>query len=299
MIQKETTLNSIEQKLNASGNLTKALLSSTLPTGNSRLVEAMRYSTISSSKYIRSFYLTEIVKSLEIKESELLTLSSLAIEIIHTYSLIHDDLPAMDNDDMRRGKPTCHKEFDEATAILAGDSLLTFAFEILSSCKDHLDSVKQIKIVNIIAKAIGFEGMAGGQMLDIMFEKQKVSNSQIYLMQGMKTAQLFSACGQIAAVIADVNEERYNNIIKFSYAFGLCFQIIDDILDEVGDEIKIGKKINKDIEIGKARLVEAFGIEGAKQQASNLIQWGLKFVESEPNFCFYKNISNYIINRDH
>ena len=282
MTQEVAVLNSIEHNLIFCGQITKDLLLSILPAGNSRLVEAMRYSTISNSKYIRSFYLTQIAKSLEIENDQLLTLSSLAIEIIHTYSLIHDDLPAMDNDDMRRGKPTCHKQFDEATAILAGDSLLTFAFEIIS----------------IIAKAIGYEGMAGGQMLDIMFEKQQVSNSQICMMQGMKTAQLFSACGQIAAVIAGVSEERYANIMKFSYAFGLCFQIIDDILDEVGDEGKIGKKIKKDIGIGKARLVEIFGIDGAKQQAVNLIQWGLKFVKCEPNFSFYKDISDYIINRD-
>lgn len=296
---KEATLteNSIEFSLTSFANQMREHLKVYLPSAKFRLVEAMRYSAISNGKYLRSFYLTEILRTLNIEHSELTVLSAIAIEIIHTYSLIHDDLPAMDNDDLRRGKPTCHKQFDEATAILAGDSLLTFAFELLSDVRPGISIASQIKIINIIAKAIGYEGMAGGQMLDIMYEKKDIGIEQIYQMQGMKTAELFRASGHIAAIIAQVSEERCANIMKFSYCFGLSFQIIDDILDEIGDEIKIGKKTKKDISVGKARLVESFGIEGAKNQAINLINMGLRFVANEPNLEFYRHISGYLLNR--
>jgi geranylgeranyl pyrophosphate synthase len=299
MITETLSKSTIESNLSLFANQMRDLLSSYLPSSKFRLVDAMRYSAISNGKYLRSFYLTEIIRTLSIEDNELTTLAAIAIEIIHTYSLIHDDLPAMDNDDLRRGKPTCHRQFDEATAILAGDSLLTFAFELLSDFRQEISIDSQIKIINIIAKAIGYEGMAGGQMLDIMYEKKDIEIEKIYQMQGMKTAELFRACGHIAAIIANVSEERCGNIMKFSYCFGLSFQIIDDILDEIADETVIGKKTKKDIQIGKARLVETFGIEGAKIKATHLIKIGLEFVANEPNLEFYQQISSYLLDRKH
>jgi farnesyl diphosphate synthase len=289
----------VKSKLAAFAQMMQIQLSDVLPNGDARLIEAMRYSALSDSKYIRSFYINEIVKTLTGKSCEFAMRAGLAIEMIHTYSLIHDDLPAMDDDDLRRGKLTCHKYYDEATAILAGDSLLTFAFELLSDSSTYATAEMRIKIINVVAKSIGYCGMAGGQMLDMLYEKKPISLEQIYTMQGMKTAALFRACGQLAAIILNVDLYRTANIMKFSYALGLSFQIIDDILDEIGDVKKIGKHTKKDLESGKARLVENFGVDGAREQADRLLNWGLEYVKHESNFAFYQDIAHYIKTRQY
>jgi len=289
----------IMNEVNACSKEIYQYLSNLLPEEKFRLTAAMRYSLVSNGKCLRSFFLIQTAKGLGINDPDLLKLHAAVIEMIHTYSLIHDDLPAMDDDDTRRGKPSCHKQFDEATAILAGDSLLTLAFEILASDLNNIETAKKNQIILVLAQAIGYQGMAGGQMYDIMFEKQKVSNLEIYLMQGMKTARLFMACGHIAAIIAELPLEKCENIMKYSYALGLSFQIIDDILDEIGDEQLIGKKTKKDTNHGKARLIEAFGVNGTRDQAKLLMNWGRNFVKDEANYDFYKNLANYIINRNY
>lgn len=286
-------------EINACSKNLYSYLASLLPDDGFRLSVAMKYSLISNGKCLRSFFLIETAKSLGVEDKELLKLPAAVIEMIHTYSLIHDDLPAMDNDDIRRGKPSCHKKFDEATAILAGDSLLTLAFELLASEQNKIDIVQKNQIISILARAIGFQGMAGGQMYDMMFEMKEVPSSEIYLMQGMKTAELFMACGQIAAVLANSNQARLENIMKYSYALGLTFQIIDDLLDEIGDEHLIGKKTKKDTNKGKARLIDIFGIEEAKNQAKQLMNWGLHFVKNEPSYNFFKNLADFIIHREY
>ncbi|MBQ8465060.1 MAG: polyprenyl synthetase family protein [Alphaproteobacteria bacterium] len=246
-----------------------------LPDGNERrVVEAMRYSVTNGGKRLRPFLVTETGKLFGLSFEQTIN-TAVALECLHTYSLIHDDLPAMDNDDLRRGKPTCHKAFDEATAILAGDGLLTYAFEILAQEKTHPDSKIRNELISSLAKGAGaFNGMVAGQMLDL-FSEQKNNGLNpeklIKHIEEMKTGRLISFACKAGAILGQADSEQLEALHNYSRGIGIAFQITDDILDVVGDPKLMGKTLHKDKEQGKITFVNLYGLEKARSIASDLI----------------------------
>ena len=226
---------------------------------NTDLIKPIKYGLFPGGKKIRSKLIIDIGKIFKIKYQDLIRVSA-AVECIHSYSLIHDDLPCMDNDNLRRGKLSTHKKFGEATAILAGNSLLTLAFEILSEVNFNLDSKTKIKLINLLAKCSGHSGIAGGQFSDLSFENRKVSKRKIIEMQFKKTGKLFSFC----CVAPVIMSKKFNYIRKFEKVgldIGLLFQISDDLIDYTGSTKKVGKKTKKDLRKGKATLINLLGYE--------------------------------------
>jgi farnesyl diphosphate synthase len=237
------------------------------------LVEAMRYSALSRGKNIRSF-LTIVISEIFGNNNQYVIDVATAIELIHIYSLIHDDLPAMDDDNYRRGQLSCHKKYDEATAILAGDSLLTFAFEILSDIDGHINPYIKIKLINMIAKNIGFQGMAGGQMLDLKMKK-KYNKEEIAKIHRLKTGKLFNAAIESALILNNISDIQKKYLMFYSHDLGLLYQIKDDILDHQSNSKK-----HYDL----ASIVENIGLKSAEKQldliynqaSSHLLHFGEK-----------------------
>ena len=236
---------------------------------NSLLVAPMKYGVISGGKKIRSTVILDFGKILRVNEKKLISICA-AVECIHSYSLIHDDLPCMDNDSFRRGKPSTHKKYGEATAVLAGNSLLTLAFEIISDKKNHLRSDQKIKIINLLSNCSGHTGIAGGQELDLKFENKRKKTSQILDMQRKKTGKLFNFCLQSVAIIANRNNIEKKKFGVIGEDIGLLFQLADDFLDIKGSKKLIGKSIKKDNKKGKSTLIKLFGYEKALNYANNL-----------------------------
>lgn len=234
---------------------------------DSDLVKAMRYSVLSDGKRVRPFLLIVTANIFQVDVVRALNTAS-AIEFIHVYSLIHDDLPAMDNDDLRRGIPTCHKEFNEATAILAGDALLTYAFEVLASEETHEDPRIRCELIKTMSKSAGFRGMAGGQMIDLEKSDQKISNEELAKLHRLKTGELFMASVEAGAILGHATESQRKALRHYAHDLGLAFQIKDDILDHA--HVEIGKvDIDETIHKKKqenASIVDVVGIETAKQQ---------------------------------
>ena len=237
----------------------------------STLVRPMKYGVISGGKKIRSTIIYDTGKLLDIKSNKLLDICA-AVECIHSYSLIHDDLPCMDNDAMRRGKPSTHKKFGEATAVLAGSSLLTLAFEIISDKKNLISNSKKIKIVRLLSNCSGHTGIAGGQELDLKFENKKKNLGQIIDMQRKKTGKLFSFCLQSVAIIGNKNTKEINKFAKLGEEIGLLFQITDDLLDIKGNKKLLGKPIKKDKKKGKSTLINLIGYENTLMYADKLMK---------------------------
>ena len=224
---------------------------------NTDLIKPMKYGLLPGGKKIRSKLIVDVGRIFKIKYQNLIQIAA-AVECIHAYSLIHDDLPCMDNDALRRGKLSAHKKFGESTAILAGNSLLTIAFEILSQNNLKLDYKTKVKLVNLISKCSGHSGIAGGQYSDLNFERKKIPLKKIIEMQIKKTGKLFSFCCIAPVVIS----KKYNNIKKFDKIgskIGLLFQISDDLIDFSGSTKKAGKKTKKDLKKGKATLISLLG----------------------------------------
>lgn len=235
------------------------------------LQSAMLYGTIGSGKKLRPWLVLESSRLLGANTENALQ-CAMAVECVHAYSLIHDDLPAMDDDDMRRGKPTAHIAFDEATAILAGDSLLTLAFEILSNEKTHPDPRIRTSLISQLAKASGGAGMVGGQMLDIAAASDAFNLEQTIEMQGLKTGKLIEFSSAAGSLLADSDLEITERFKNYGRAIGLAFQITDDLLDAVGHENKTGKRAGKDKEKGKSTYIDFLGVEGAREKAQALIE---------------------------
>ena len=235
---------------------------------NSLLVKPMKYGVISGGKKIRSKIIVDVGKIFSVPYYHLIRVGA-AVECIHAYSLIHDDLPCMDNDDLRRGKLSTHKKFGEATAVLAGNSLLTLAFEILSEKSFNISENKKSKLINLLSNTSGHLGIAGGQYLDLNFEKKRVSKRKIIDMQLNKTGKLFSF-STIAPLIIANKFGKINQFKKIGLDIGLLFQIVDDFLDYSGSEKKIGKKTGKDKKKGKATLISLLGYENAVKYSSYL-----------------------------
>jgi farnesyl diphosphate synthase len=237
-----------------------------------RLVEAMRYALLAPGKRMRPFFVAESARLFGVAERQALQVGA-ALECVHCYSLIHDDLPAMDDDDLRRGRPTVHKAFDEATAILAGDGLLTFAFEILTDTATHGDAAVRGELAGELAKAAGKNGMAGGQMLDLAAESENIADlARIIELQAMKTGALFRFACLAGAILGKASAAERSGLVLYAERIGLAFQIADDILDVESSSVTLGKATGKDKEAGKATFVDLLGLEGAKSEARKLVQ---------------------------
>lgn len=236
-----------------------------------QVIEAMQYAILAGGKRLRPFLVVRSAELFSVSRSFANRVAA-AVECIHTYSLIHDDLPAMDDDDVRRGQPSVHKKFDEATAILAGDALLTLAFEILSDEKTHQDADVRCKLITSLSKAVGAIGMVGGQMIDLKAENQSLPQSEINRMQQMKTGALIVFSCEAGAILANVNGERRERLSEYADNIGLAFQIVDDLLDVEGSSEDIGKTAGKDIDAGKATLVSLMGADKARETARELIK---------------------------
>ena len=235
----------------------------------SLLVKPMKYGIISGGKKIRSTIILDAGKIFNLAEKKLLNICA-AVECIHSYSLIHDDLPCMDNDPTRRGKPSTHKKFGEATAVLAGNSLLTLAFEIISNKKNFLSPKQKNEIINLLSYCSGHTGIAGGQELDLKFENKRKKLSQIIDMQKKKTGKLFNFCIQSVAIIANKNRRERELLGKLGEEIGFLFQLADDFLDLKGSKKLLGKPIQKDNKKGKSTLINLLGYKKAHKYAENL-----------------------------
>tara|TARA_B100001989_G_C24513537_1_gene451799 strand:- start:567 stop:1442 length:876 start_codon:yes stop_codon:yes gene_type:complete len=236
---------------------------------NSLLVRPMKYGVISGGKKIRSKVIFDAGKLLRVSRNKLIYICA-AVECIHSYSLIHDDLPCMDNDDLRRGKLSTHKKFGEATAVLAGNSLLTLSFEIISDRKNLISSKQKNEIISLLANCSGHTGIAGGQELDLKFENKRKKVNQIIDMQRKKTGKLFNFCLQSIAILANKNKNEIKNFGMLGEDIGLLFQLADDFLDIKGSKKLIGKSTNKDKKNGKSTLINLLGYKKAYKYAENL-----------------------------
>jgi len=234
-----------------------------------RLMSAMRYAALGGGKRLRPFFVIESGRIFDVDERALLRTAA-AIECVHTYSLIHDDLPCMDDDDFRRGRPTVHRAYDEATAVLTGDALLSLAFEIVCHQDTHSDPRVRIELVRRLAVASGARGMVAGQMIDIETEGEEVEASVMTRMQRLKTGALISCAVEAGAVLGRVSDDAVHALQGYAHDLGLAYQIVDDILDHEGDAEELGKAVNKDAVRGKANFVAAMGIDGARGQAQRL-----------------------------
>ena len=260
----------IEKKLNINARkIDKFLIKFLRKQKKSLLVAPMKYGVISGGKKIRSTLILNTGKLFKIKENKLFSICA-AVECIHSYSLIHDDLPCMDDDSLRRGKLSTHKKFGEATAVLAGNSLLTLAFEIISDKKNLLSLYQKNEIIRLLSNCSGHTGIAGGQELDLKFENKKKSLSQIIDMQRKKTGRLFNFCLQSTAIVANKNERERLSFGKLGEEIGLLFQISDDFLDIVGSKKLVGKPTKKDKKKGKSTLISLMGYKNTLSYANNL-----------------------------
>ena len=224
----------------------------------SGLISPMNYGLFSGGKKIRSKILVDVGKIFNVSYKKLIIIGA-AVECIHAYSLIHDDLPCMDNDLTRRGKPSTHVKFGEATAVLAGNSLLTLAFEILSDKKLNIKEKTKNILIDKLSRCAGHTGIAGGQFLDLDFENKNIPFKKIIDMQLKKTGKLFGYCSSVPAIIKNSNVKKINNFEAIGFDLGLLFQISDDLIDYKGDSIKVGKKTKKDNKLGKATLISLLG----------------------------------------
>ena len=233
------------------------------------LMRAMRHAALADGKRIRPFFVLETGALFDAPQKSLLRVAT-ALECIHCYSLIHDDLPCMDDDDLRRGQPTVHKLYDEATAVLAGDALLTLAFKILANNDTHEDANIRMRLIERMADAAGAQGMVGGQMIDMLEEATPRNLNTITRMQRMKTGALIGYATEAGGMIGGANEAQRQSLAGFSNDLGLAYQIADDLLDVEGSPETVGKQTGKDLSAGKANFVTVLGIDGARERVQLL-----------------------------
>lgn len=264
------------------------------------IMESMNYSLSAGGKRLRPILTLEACKIVGGNEEDAIPFA-VAIEMIHTYSLIHDDLPALDNDDLRRGRKTNHIVYGEDMAILAGDALLNYAFEVmLSSSLGKKNPEKYLRAINEIAKSSGIYGMIGGQVVDVQSENEQIPKEKLDYIHNNKTAAIIIGCMRAGAIIGDANEEQIDEITKYAKNIGLSFQIVDDILDIVGDEVKLGKKVGSDIDNNKSTYPSLLGLEKSKEIANELISEAKKSIEKlSENVEFLNGLADYIIAREY
>lgn len=264
------------------------------------IFDSMNYSLKAGGKRLRPILTLEACKLVGGNEKDAYPFA-VAIEMIHTYSLIHDDLPALDNDDLRRGRKTNHKVYGEAMAILAGDGLLNYAYEImLRESLSKGESEKYLKAINEIAKASGIYGMIGGQVVDIESEGKSIDMEKLDFIHMNKTAAIIIGCMRAGAIIGGASEEELENVTKYAKNIGLSFQIVDDILDIVGDEAKLGKKVGSDIDNEKSTYPSLIGLEKSKETANKLIaeaKMSIDYINKDSEFL--NNLADYIVDREY
>ena len=277
-----------------------AELKQLLPGGNvpeGRLFEAMRYAVLAGGKRLRSFLVIITANLFKVADSSALRVAA-AIEILHTYTLVHDDLPAMDNDDLRRGLPTCHRKFDEATAILAGDALLTQTFEILAHPHTHSDPAVRSELVLEIARAVGAKGTVGGQMIDLLADRMSMDIASITRLQQLKTGRLISVSCEAGAILGKAPRPLRNHLLAYAHDLGLAFQIRDDVLDIEGNIDEMGKAVRKDDAHGKATFVSLLGIERAYAQAAMLVSQAIAHLDVfDDEADLLRQVARFVIER--
>lgn len=262
------------------------------------LMAAMRHGSLNGGKRLRPFLVMETARVFNGDHTAALRVAS-ALECIHCYSLVHDDLPAMDDDDLRRGQPTVHIAFDEATAILAGDGLLTLAFDIIASDETKLEAQQKVKLISQLARAAGLGGMVGGQALDLAAEKQSPDEQGIITLQQMKTGALLRFACQAGALIANANQDNFDRMTKYGQITGQAFQLADDLLDVTSDAQTMGKSTGKDADKGKATLVGLYGIDWAKSQLQQLADQAIDILGGiDHDTTTLKETAQFIVSRD-
>jgi len=293
-------MSDLENALSACAENVEDVLDRLLPkadTPEARVIDAMRYATLGGGKRIRPFLLTQSAGLFGVSETRAFRAAA-ALEMVHCYSLVHDDLPAMDDDDMRRGRPTVHKEYDDATAILAGDALLTKAFEVLADPLTHDNADVRANLCLALAKASGDHGMVGGQMLDLVAEHEKLDIPEITRLQRMKTGALIAVACDMGAIMGKASEHARMALHHYAHDIGLAFQIADDLLDIEGDSKEVGKRTGKDEAAGKATFVSLMGAERAREQAHLLADQAATHLEMfEEKGEHLKELANFIVTR--
>jgi farnesyl diphosphate synthase len=296
------SLNQLYEKLNEISALTNSCLSKMLapsPLAQGRIVEAMKYSALNGGKRLRPFLLISTARMFNVPDKYSVRAAA-ALEMLHSYSLIHDDLPCMDNDDLRRGLPTCHKKYDEATAVLAGDGLLTKAFEILSDEETYPDEKIRIKLIYDLSIAAGADnGMIAGQMLDILAEDMpNISIDEIINLQKAKTGALIKYACLAGATLGEASNKEFDALNNYSEKIGLAFQITDDILDVEGTTENLGKTAGKDAQTNKATFISLLGLQKAKGKAAELVNNAIDDLkEFKKNTQNLELLAKYIIER--
>jgi farnesyl diphosphate synthase len=290
----------IEPALKEAGIFMEEALGELLPEPlgpQARVIEAMRYATLGGGKRVRAFLVLQSGRLFGVDRRALARVAA-AVESVHAYSLVHDDLPAMDNDDMRRGKPSTHKKFDEATAILAGDALLTHAFALLASQDTHPDPHVRCDLVARLAQAAGCHGMVGGQMIDIASQGDINEIGQITRLQRLKTGALISFACESGAIMGKASPHMRHALNNYAQDLGLAYQIADDLLDAEGDAREMGKAARKDQKAGKATFVTILGNERARAQAELLATQAIAHLEVfDEKADLLRGISTYAVNR--
>jgi len=286
LLREEGVDATFQDRLNQVAKDTEALLGRLLGSTSSgaeiarpaRLLESMRYASLGAGKRFRPFLVVESASLFGVDRRHALMVGA-ALECVHCYSLVHDDLPAMDNDDLRRGQPTLHKAFDDATAILAGDGLLTFAFDLLARTETHPNAAVRIELVQALAQAAGLGGMVGGQMLDLAAEgrfdggnAQQLQEREVLTLQAMKTGALLKFACCAGAILGEATIAQRAALDRYGAAVGQAFQIADDLLDVEGDPALVGKQTGKDAVAGKATIVGILGVDGAKARLRTIVR---------------------------
>jgi len=277
------TMTSLKSAMTEAAEAMERALDRLIPRGEGhekRVYDAMRYACLEGGKRLRPFLVIESARLFDVPRARALRAAA-AIEFVHCYSLVHDDLPAMDDDDLRRGRPTVHKKFDDATAILAGDALLTLAFEVLAHPETHPDGAVRAELVAALAAGAGAVGMVGGQMFDLEAERHGRSYSldDITRLQSMKTGRLIAFSCQAGAILGQAPAAARKALDAYSADLGLAFQIADDLLDAEGTEAEVGKKVGKDAGKGKATFITHLGLEGARARAKSLTLQAAKHLD--------------------
>ena len=268
-----------------------------------RFLEAMRYASLGGGKRFRPFLTIETARLFGV-EGKGVWRAAAAVEMIHCYSLVHDDLPALDNDDLRRGRPTTHKAFGEATAILVGDALLTYAFDVTADPATHSDSKVRAELILALARAAGFGGMIGGQILDLEAEQASEPHKAdaVIQLQSMKTGALLHYAVEAGAILGQAEASARAALSEYGHALGAAFQVADDILDVEADELALGKRAGKDAERNKATLVAALGIEAARARRDSLAAAAIAALDSFPQgkqAAVLKEAAHFVATRTH
>jgi len=290
----------IEPALKEAGLFMEEALSRLLPEPmgpEHRVIEAMRYATLEGGKRIRAFLALQSGRLFGVDRRAQSRVAG-SVELVHSYSLVHDDLPAMDNDDLRRGKPSTHKQFDEATAILAGDALLTYAFEVLAHTETHPDPHVRCELIARLAHASGARGMVGGQMIDIAAQGALTEIGQVTRLQRHKTGALISFACESGAIMGRASPHMRQALFNYAQDLGLAYQIADDLLDAEGDPAEMGKRARKDQKAGKATFVTILGNDRARSQAQLLANQAVAHLEVfDEKADLLRGLASYVVNR--